>query len=75
MLPDRLDIEPHDPELLAEIQLLARVLMLAFATDSTRLSEGAIDAVLGLSHGGSQDVPEHPPPLMLLVTRPPNAAT
>ncbi len=66
MLPDRLDIGPHDPELLAEIQMLARVLMLAFATDSTRVSEGAIDAALGLSQRDAQDVPEHPRALMLL---------
>jgi hypothetical protein len=66
VLPDPLDIEPHDPELLAEIQLLASLLVLAHATDSTRLSGGAIDAALGLAYGDDRGVPEDPPVLMLL---------
>jgi hypothetical protein len=45
--PDRLDIEPHDPELLDEIQMLAN-LMLASSSSATRVSADAVDAALGL---------------------------
>ena len=45
--PDRLDIEPHDPELLDEIQMLAN-LMLACSSSATRVSADAVDAALGL---------------------------
>jgi hypothetical protein len=55
VLPDRLDIEPHDFEQLQEIQVLAN-LILACSTRLTRLSDVAIDAALGLSHATDQDV-------------------
>jgi hypothetical protein len=53
MLSDRLDIEPHDPELLGEIQMLAN-LMLVCSTSSTRLSADAVDGALGLSQATRQ---------------------
>lgn len=54
MRSDRLDIEPHDPELLGEIQMLAN-LMVACSISSTRLSDDAIDAALALSRTTGQD--------------------
>jgi hypothetical protein len=53
--PDRLDLEPHDPEQLQEIQMLAD-LILACSTMLTRLSEPAIDTALGLPRITHQDV-------------------
>ncbi len=55
MLPDRLDIETHDPEQLQEIQTLAN-LILDCSNGPTRLSDAAIDAALGLSPATRQDV-------------------
>jgi hypothetical protein len=53
--PDRLDLEPHDPEQLQEIQMLAE-LILACSTMLTRLSDPAIDTALGLPRTTHQDV-------------------
>ena len=55
MLPDRLDVEPHDSEQLQEIQLLAD-LILACSSGSTRLGVVAIDTALGLSDPTHQNV-------------------
>jgi hypothetical protein len=55
VLPDRLDIEPQDSEQLQEIQMLAN-LILACSTASTRLSDLAIDGLLGLPHATRQGV-------------------
>jgi hypothetical protein len=66
MLSDRLDIEPHDPELLGEIQMLGNP-MVACSASSTRLSADAIDAALSLSRATGQDMPESRPPLLMLL--------
>src|SRR4051794_33976055 len=55
VLADRLDTEPYDPELLAEIQMLAS-LILACSASTTRFDDDAIDAALGLSHTTNQEV-------------------
>jgi hypothetical protein len=63
---DRLDIEPHDPELLGEIEMLAN-LMVACATSSSRLSDDAIDAALALVRAAGRDVPESRPRSLMLL--------
>ena len=55
VLPDRLDLQPHDPEQLQEIQMLTN-LIVACSTRPTRLSDLDIDSLLGLSHATRQDV-------------------
>jgi hypothetical protein len=55
VLPDRLDIEPQDPEQLQEIEMLAN-LILACSSASAGLSDLAIDSVLGLPHATRQGV-------------------
>lgn len=55
VLPDRLDLQPHDPEQLQEIQMLAN-LILACSAGPTRLSDVDIDSVLGLPRATRQDV-------------------
>ena len=55
VLPDRLDLDPQDPEQLQEIQLLANFI-LACSARSGRLSDVDIDSVLDPSHATSQDV-------------------